>query len=211
MGIFSLAVKIAIICFAALGLYLASGLPQKKFQAAGLVYFTVLSVLFCLLYFIVSLILKGFGVAGGRPMIFIHGAAVLCIAITMTVYHFILAPRLRKGPERYKVFAFPNLCVHYIVPSLTIIDWLLFSPKGQYTLYDPLWWAALVLIYFIVIVLRARLRGRIENSESRYPYYFIDIDAIGVKKTARNVLGLSLVVVAVGYVFVLLDFLLSKI
>jgi len=209
MSILDTSVKIIIICVAAAGLYSGSGMAHKKFTRDVFIYFTTLSVVFCFAYFLVFIVLDMFGIGGGSLMGFIHGAVILCVTVTMAVYHLVLIPNLRSRIENFKIFSLPNLCMHYAVPLLTIAHWVIFSEKGQFTYYYPFLWTVFFLVYFFAVIIRAKAGACIAGTESKYPYYFIDIDAIGFKKTARNVAALAAVIVALGYVLVFVDSLLS--
>ncbi len=55
----------------------------------------------------------------------------------MTVYHFFLAPVIFEMVG-YKPFSPNDIIVHYAIPLMVILDWLLFDPKPTYGPADPL-------------------------------------------------------------------------
>lgn len=87
-----------------------------------------------------------------------------------------------------------------ILLIMVILDWLLFDPKPTYGPADPLKWLGIPLAYFIFAVLRAQLGGELRGVNSRYPYFFIDVDALGIGPVLLNVLLLSVGFLCIGYV-----------
>ena len=120
-------------------------------------------------------------------------ALMLCIMLTHLVFHYFLAPFISEKTA-YTPHT-PNTCIahaasivqHYLVPLLTFAYWLLCSPnKAQLSAPDAVLWLLFPLLYIAFVLLRARLRGRIYDTLSAYPYPFLDISIFG----RRRVLGL---------------------
>ena len=213
--ILSMATKVIIIGLSLIGLYCVSGLTQGKFRIETLIYFTNLSIVFCILYYPLALLIPG---GGGNIIIgnivfnimgYLNGAVVLCVTVTMSVYNFALVPHIRKNNATYKLFSFSDIIVHYAVPTLAIMDWLFFAQKGLFSFYSPFIWSAIFLAYYFFLLIRARYGKALEYTQSRYPYYFINADLLGVKRTAKNLCFLSLAIIALGYGITLFDRLLT--
>jgi len=202
--IFSSVVKIVIACLALAGLYCNSGIIQKKFRKSMFVYFTNLSLVFCFLYFTTAIF-----AGGGDILNCANGFVILAVTITMVIFHFMLLPARRRKTENYRVH-YADMVTHYAVPILTIIDWIIFAEKGGFEYFYPLVWCIPFILYFFMTVLYARNGGWLEHAESRYPYYFIDLDRAGVKKVIRNIFMLFIAIIALGYLLLLFDFLLVR-
>ncbi|MCL2157431.1 MAG: Pr6Pr family membrane protein [Methanobrevibacter sp.] len=204
MGFLSIVSKALIICFSMIGLYYSSKLNEKTFKKASFIYYTNLNLVFCLIYFIFSIFIND-----NKLLNDVNGFILLSSIVTITVYQFVLVPNHQKMGENYELFSLTDIAVHYIVPLLVILNWLIFAAKGQFSYYYPFLWVIPFLIYFLAIMIRAHYSGLIETSKSRYPYYFIDLDEVSVKKALQNLTVLSLMIVVFGYVLVFLDLFLK--
>ncbi len=201
--------RIILLGFTIYALLFYSGILQGDFRLQIFAYFTILSVLLTFLFFS-GVILVSLGKkipAAGQPGAFyssFKGAVILVVTITMTVYHFLLAPLLMEMGG-FQPFTFNDLVVHYLIPLLVILDWLLFDPKPGYRATDPLKWLVLPLLYFLFTIIRAQLGGPLEGTSNRYPYFFIDIDALGMGRVFFNVLILTVGFLALGYIIYFVD------
>lgn len=91
-----------------------------------------------------------------------------------------------------------NLLLHYAVPALTALLWLLLVPKGGLTRIDPLAWALVPLAYFPYAILRGRL-------DDKYPYPFMDVGKLGWGQVLFNAAVIALGFLIVGLLMVWLD------
>jgi hypothetical protein len=204
MDVLSLITKVIIICFSIVGLYYTSGLNKKRFKKISFIYFTNLSLVFCLIYFTFSVFIRD-----NYILNYFLGFVVISVTVTMIINHFILVPHNRKTKNTYKLFSFSDIVVHYVIPLITIGYWIIFAEKGLFEYYYPLLWAIPFLIYLLVVILRAHYGGLLEYGKTRYPYDFIDIDKLGAKKAGKNLLIVSSMIIALEYVFLLVDFILK--
>ena len=163
----------AALCFAAL--LLDFGFFNGRADWYRLNYYTLLSNIACMVFFMLSHFHCERALKSGakdfswkpRP----EGLFVFCIAVTGIVYATMLAPEdIAAG----KFLTFENLVLHYTGPSMVILDWLLFSPKGTFRPSDPVLWLLAPLGYFGYILVRSTLAGNIGTTDSPFPYGFID-------------------------------------
>ena len=191
--------------FCSLGLYLNSGIPNGELAKYMLVFYTIQSNLLCFGYFSVVLFqnikdLKNKGIYGTtRILPRFKGGVTLVIAVTFLIYHIVLAPQFIANSIHYNIFTMQNLTVHYIVPILVIVDWLLFDEKLSFKWFDPFIWLSLPIIYFVFILIRAKIGSTIEILSSYYPYFFIDVDLIGWQNVLLNSAAMLLAFLALGY------------
>jgi hypothetical protein len=185
------------------GLYINLGFNDGVFYPSALIWYTNLSNIFCFLLFI-PVLARTMSAKPFMPRV--KGMATLLIAVTMIVYHTVLArwqfPAYRSDmPDVW----LSSLLLHYIVPFLVILDWLLFSPKGAFRWYDPLLWTSLPFAYVIAMLIRAEIGGEIVGVGSRFPYFFLNVDALGWAGMLGYVALIALGFMMLGYVMVAAD------
>ena len=88
-----------------------------------------------------------------------------------------------------------NLILHYIVPGLALLFWLLFAPKGALKWGDPVLWAIYPLAYFAYALARGA-------SDGKYPYPFMDIPKVGWASAPTTVAIILVTYLLVGTAFV---------
>lgn len=196
--------KFGIAACAFMGVALQIGLFRGEFHASSFRYFTNLSNLFCLLYFLIDVIYllarrKNDGSQNWLPAL--KGAAMIGITITCLVANFLLGSFTMGATMRIAI-----RLVHLVVPVMTVLDWLLFDEKGTFTWLSPLGWTIFPLVYFgVILLLAAVLPGT-----PFYPYPFMNVSSRGLAPVLVTVAVLTALFIALGYLFVLVDRLLAK-
>ncbi len=170
-------------------------------------YFTILSNLLCFVYFVIDigLLTKNYAKGNTTWHPALKGISMMSITVTMLVFHFMLDFNFSMG----SAFGTSIFTTHYVVPIMVILDWLLWEQKGNMKVTSPLLWAIAPLVYFAYAMIAAQLGDGIGHN-SRYPYPFMDVDAIGLGKVLFTVLIMVTVFIALGYLYVLADHLLKK-
>jgi hypothetical protein len=133
------------------------------------------------------------------------GAVTIAITVTLLVYQFMLA----DTPFSMTEGNLGNFLVHMLTPVLVILDWLLFDEKGRYDVFDPLRWTIIPLCYFVYALIAAPL-GVTYFGGRRYPYFFVDVDAIGAGGVALYVVAIAAFFVILGYIVLGLDKLMGR-
>jgi hypothetical protein len=111
--------------------------------------------------------------------------AAFGITVTLVTYAVLLAPQ--HNP--HGINALTNAGLHYVVPIMTIIGWVVFGPRpriDEKTVLLSLIWPALYIVYTIA-------HGA---ASGWYPYPFVDVVHLGYVTTVRN--GLGMVVLMAG-------------
>lgn len=193
-----------------MGLLFHSGLIPKKYIRAGFFcYYTNLSNLLVVVY---ELLL---GASGHDP----HGALyralssptvaltmTLCIYVTHLIFHWVLVPTAKKygedGLRALGAGTFGNVWVHYIIPWLTVLQWLLWQDKSGLTLKSALYWLLLPLVYCAFAMLRAKSGKPIGRTNDLYPYPFLDYPRLGAKRFWLNFVSILAAFFLLGCLFV---------
>ncbi len=196
--------KSAIVVCAFIGVGLQIGIFRGEMNVSSLRYFTNLSNLLCMLYFLIDAI---YLVAwrdndGSKSWCFpLKGIAMMGITVTWLVAHFMLGDFNMGASMRVSI-----RLVHYVVPIMTILDWLLFDGKGRMGATSPLLWATFPLAYFVVVMLLAAFT----SATPFYPYPFMNVATQGLQRVLVTVALMTAFFITLGYVFVLIDRLLTK-
>lgn len=173
-------------------------------------YYTILSNILCFVYFAVLLVAQR-----KKENAFIKGAVTMCITVTGLVYHFMLNGVMGSAAGvPVTVLSVSNILVHYVVPGMVVLDYFLFSPKGQYKSLYPLAWLVLPYAYFAFAMVRAEVSSStfsgFGDTASRYPYPFLDVDLYGWDKVILIVFAITVAFIALGYLAFVVDRLLGQ-
>ena len=116
---------------------------------------------------------------------------VLCILVTFIIYFFVLTRFGRIGENTLKALGvrrMSNFFVHYLVPGLTVLEWLTAADKRGLTLTDALLWLLIPLAYLLFCLQRAAAGARIGAAGALWPYPFMDLQALGFRRWMKNML-----------------------
>ena len=173
MRVFSRIYRAVAAALCLLGLGIQFGVHQGQFSAYLLNYFTVLSNIVCLIMWVALL-------AKPRLSPVIHGIAAQGILLTMTVYHFMLSGQFTMGDGGMNLFQFANILLHYVCPTLMIIDLLFLAQRQPLKASAPWIWAVFPIVYLVFVFIRGATGIPIApGGGSAYPYFFLDPGAAG--------------------------------
>ena len=195
--ILSLLYRMLIIVVSAIGLYL-----NFKFLGIriGILYFTIISNIFCFVFYTIEVLLELLGkLKKNKIYHLLKGTVIMSITLTLAVYQLVLAD---KGIYDGHMMA----CnfVHLYAPLLIMLDYVIFSDKGKIGKWYPILWSLGILLYGILCELYIFFGGSfLENS--KYPYFFLDIDKFGTIGVARNLIIIYLAFVIYGYLIYYVD------
>ncbi|MDL2220030.1 Pr6Pr family membrane protein, partial [Ruminococcaceae bacterium OttesenSCG-928-O06] len=204
----SLVYKLVLLFVCLVGILMNSGLVSGTFAPYVLLYYTVLSNLFCFLFYAVSAIVTWrhikrtgkFGVIRFAPHF--KGGVVMAMMLTTLVYFFILADAPFAGASAFSVVA--NIISHLLVPLMVLADWALFDRKGRFAGGDPVIWMVLPFAYYCIILIAAQLGIRYYGGVS-YPYPFLNPDMIQWAAVLVNVFLLTMCYLGLSYVLLAVD------
>lgn len=177
----------ALLCMIGLGIQF--GVLEGRLDTYLLHYFTVLSNIVCLVTWVALLARPGLS-----PMI--HGVAAQGILLTMTVYHFMLSGLFTMGDGGMNLFQIANILLHYICPTLMIIDLLFLAERQPLRVSAPWVWAVFPILYLVFVFIRGATGIPIAPSGgSAYPYFFLDPGAAGLTGNPQGFGGVAIWVV----------------
>lgn len=117
--------------------------------------------------------------------------ALIGITVTGVVYSTVLA-RIHQpnGWQQYST----NTVVHYAVPIMMVLGWLVFGPRPRIT-QRLVWWSLLwPLLWFAYTLVHGAIDGW-------YPYPFVDVTTHGYASVLLNALLVTVVLGVVGALY----------
>ena len=191
----------------------------KLFRWDFYVYFTNISNFLCIGVMIAALIQtakkKEDSYVTTSPLLKFIG--MLGILLTFLVFNIMLAGEEGRDPQLN--WRIGSLLFHVILPILYIADWFLFYERKKCKWYYPiasvgfpLAYAMFLLIQAIILKFDSSILTPTPNSTTPliYPYFFVNIDKQGALGVLMWIGILSMVFVAVGFLFFGLDKLSKK-
>lgn len=181
------------------------------------VYFTNLSNFLCLGIMIAALVQtakkKEDSFVTVAPLLKFVG--MLGILLTFLVFNFMLAGEAGRDPQLN--WRIGSLTFHVVLPVMYVADWFLFYERKKSKWYYPVASVGFPLAYAIFLLVHAAIL----NFDSTiltptgkgiliYPYFFVNLETQGVGGVLMWVGILSVVFLAVGYLFFGLDKLCKK-
>lgn len=165
----SLTVKLLIVIFSLTGIYMNLYLPGRPHPNwSSLLYFTIQSNLWIAIVCLVGAVLMIRNVTPGRTLSVIKQMFTISITLTGFVYCFILAPTFHGN-----AFKTDSILVHVLVPSLSILDFILCSRRYKLYFKDA-GWAMLPPLYYFVFASVGYVLNWNFGYGSNYPYFFLN-------------------------------------
>ena len=126
---------------------------------------------------------------------------LLAILLTFIIFNFMLAGD--REPELN--FYINSVLFHIILPIMYLIDWILFYEHKKVKWHYPLISVSFPVIYAIFIFIRAWILDFNPEAPYIYPYFFLNLDELGVMGVIKWILILSVIFIIIGYVIFGLD------
>lgn len=127
-----------------------------------------------------------------RPAV--QGAAALYVAVGGFIYATVLAQLWE--PQGWQFIA--DALLHYVMPVLYLLYWLVGAPKGSLRWGHAALWLILPAVYGLYTLARG-------PSSGFYPYPFVDAGKLGYAAVIRNMVGMTAGFAVLGLLIVLLD------
>lgn len=215
--------KVIFMFYSLSGILRITGILKGKPDGSGMLYYTYISNALVATFYVLYVIseLTGIWSPDNGFYVFMHQIGLkyivtMCIFLTGMIYHFMLGGEVRKrnkaGDMSDKFWTYDNITLHYGVPIMTFIDFMLFDDKSGLSLSYAFIWVFVPLCYIIFIFIRAALGGgNIATLDSPYPYPFIDLRTNGPKKTIINIIVIFIMFLILGIAVYYLGKLTNKI
>lgn len=192
-------IRVLLLTLGMIGLMQNAGIFSRRYTFRNLVrYYTSLSNLIVLGYLLLSFFSDAIPDHLWQIMSF---SSVMSILLTFLVYHGLLSSMDRQQAReegRPGIFwNYGNLVLHYVIPVLTMIYYMIFEPRGLLRVEDGVFWTIIPLLYLVGILGLAHV-NRKRNGEAFYPYPFLDVKELGGRKVLQNCALLIAVFLAMG-------------
>ena len=191
-----------------LGIIASFGTFNYTFRSDFYVHFTNLSNYLCIGIMFIELIetvkKKEDSYTTKLPLLKFIG--LTAILLTFFIFNFILA----GDREPALNFYINSVLFHIILPIMYLIDWILFYEHKKIKWYYPLVSVSFPVIYAIFIFIRAWILDFNPEAPYIYPYFFLNLDELGVVGVVKWIGILSVVFVIIGYIMFIIDKVLKK-
>ena len=124
------------------------------------------------------------GWSGSSTYDLLRGAAVIYMTITGAVFVLLLSGSSESLP-------WANAVVHYVMPVVIVLDWLIDPPRARITRGKAWRWLIFPVVYFGYTLIRGAITGW-------YPYPFFDVAGKGYGRVLADGVGILIAMIAVG-------------
>jgi hypothetical protein len=176
------------------------------------VHFTNISNFLCIGVMLTALIQtakkKEDSYVSAAPMLKFIG--MLGILLTFLVFNILLAGAEGRDPQAN--WRIGSLCFHVVLPILYIADWFLFYERKKVKWFYPiaaigfpLGYAIFLLIQAVILKFDSSILIPTTTTPLIYPYFFVNLDTLGVSGVLMWIVILAAAFAAVGFGFLGLD------
>ena len=134
---------------------------------------------------------------------FLKFIGVLAILLTFLVFNFLLAGRPDRDPQAN--WRISSISFHVILPIMYVFDWLLFYEHKKVRWFQPLASVIFPMLYVSFVFIRAAIVNFNPEVPYLYPYFFLNLDNLGVAGVSKWVAILFAGFIALGYIFYGID------
>lgn len=197
--------KLLVFSLSALGVYLTvkdSIYPLEVFS-----YYTTVVNMFTILLFALLIILMVVGKKPNRLVRFFKQSLMVQLILTLFIYSFVLIPYITEQQIDYQIFSIEDIIIHYVTPVAVLLDYAWFDEKGNFKVIDSVINLLSLLAYVMYLVVYGFFGGRFHTGGtiSMYPYFFLNIDYVGVQPFIFICLAIVAVVLFIGWVVYMVD------
>ena len=129
----------------------------------------------------------------------LHFVCTVIIIMTFLVYNSSLFLDLKIGDY---ALSLSSLCFHLFLPIMFTVHYFLYCVKEPLSWSDPFLTIILPITYVIFIELRAII---FPNVETKYPYFFLNIQRLGAIKFFYWILLLIFIMILISYMIMFIN------
>ena len=193
-----------------LGIIASFGTFNYTFRSDFYVHFTNISNYLCIGIMFVELIetikKKKDSYTTKLPLLKFIG--LTAILLTFFIFNFMLAGAADRDPAAN--FYINSVLFHIVLPIMYLVDWVLFYEHKKVKWSYPLISVSFPVLYAIFIFIRAWILDFNPEAPYIYPYFFLNLNELGVLGVIKWIGILSVVFIVIGYVIFGLDRILKK-
>jgi hypothetical protein len=171
--------------------------PEQGVAELTLNFFSFFTILTNVLVAVaLTLPVVGAGTAPGRwaRSEGVRAGVTMYAVVVGLVYHFLL--HATWSPQGWSLVV--NILLHYVMPAAILLDWLLFTARGGLRWMDAPKWLVFPLIYGGWTLIHG-------YATDWWPYWFVDVSALGLVRAALYFAGLLVFFLLVGLAVVTID------
>lgn len=157
-------------------------------------YFTILTSLLAAAAMLFPVLAPGWPLGAFFERASVRTAITGYIIIVGAVYFLLL----RNVGHAEGLSLFFDHILHYVLPPLFVLDWILFVPKGVVAWRNGFACLGFPALYIAWTLSHGALTGW-------YPYHFVDVTKLGYAQTVLNIAGLVLAFLALDFLLVAID------
>jgi hypothetical protein len=163
--------------------------------------------MFTILLFALLIILMVVGKKPNRLVRFFKQSLMVQLILTLFIYSFVLIPYITEQQIDYQIFSIEDIIIHYVTPVAVLLDYAWFDEKGNFKVIDSVINLLSLLAYVMYLVVYGFFGGRFHTGGtiSMYPYFFLNIDDVGVQPFIFICLAIVAVVLFIGWVVYMVD------
>ena len=134
---------------------------------------------------------------------FLKFIGVLAILLTFLVFNFVLAGRPDRNPQdNWRV---ASIIFHVVLPTMYVSDWILFYEHNKVRWFYPLISVVVPTVYVIFVFVRAAIVNFNPEVPYLYPYFFLNLDNLGIYGVAKWIVILFIGFIVLGFLFYAID------
>ena len=137
---------------------------------------------------------------------------MVMLILTAFVYSFVLIPYLMMNQIDYPIASIKDIVIHFGVPTVVIVDYILFDKKGQIEKKSMMKNIIFPMVYLAYILIFVLLGGRftLGGYEHLFPYFFLNYQALGILPVVGLCFAITAFILYVSWLVYTLDYILGQ-